>query len=198
MATISYLDTQIGKILDELERLKMDKNTIVVFLSDHGFHAGEHGQFGKWTTFELGTQVPLIIKTPEISEPGQASDSIVEIVDLYPTIVELTNLPRLEELSGVSIIPILNDPKATIKEAAFSQTIRPIGAGIDIEIIGSSIRTDRYRYNVWIRQGDGAIVAEELYELTDHQYRVENLIDESDFSNIKEKLREKIMRELEL
>ena len=195
-AAISYMDAQVGKIMDELHKLDLAKNTIIVFLSDHGYHAGEHGQFGKWTNFEIGARVPMIIVAPDIQKPGEPSMSIVESVDLYPTLVELCNLPDPKEvnrLAGVSLVPVLKDPDATVKLAAISQITRPLGAQADFTILGSSIRTDKYRYNVWVRRRDGTIVAEELYDLSSDIYQVKNLIDDQQMNTTRDRLYEKLM-----
>lgn len=190
VAGISYLDAQVGKLLDELGRLGLAGNTIVVFLSDHGYHAGEHGQFGKWTNFELGTRVPMIIAAPGMDKPGTSTNSIVESVDLYPTLLELAHLapPGGQELSGTSLAPILEDPGASVKSVAFSQITRPLGAGPDFEIIGSSIRDSRYRYNAWVDRKSGELVAEELYDLKKDLLNADNLADKPAFFEEKGRL----------
>ena len=97
-----------------MDRLHLTKKTTIVFLSDHGYHAGEHGQFGKWTNFELGTRVPLIVSSPGVTTPGTESTSIVELVDIYPTLLELNgiSLPKApDKLDGVSFLSILKNPE---------------------------------------------------------------------------------------
>lgn len=198
-AAITYLDAQIGKVLDELDRLGMADNTIVVFFSDHGFHAGEHGQFGKWTNFEIGTAVPLIVRYPGLTDPGSVSYSIVELVDLYPTLLELCGLESPDhQPAGVSIVPVLADPNKQIKEFAISQIARPLASNpVDDEIRGSTIRSERYRYNVWERVATGEVLAEELFDLRENPFLVKNLIDDPSKTNIREKLSRKLKQLLE-
>jgi iduronate 2-sulfatase len=191
LAAISYLDDQVGKILDELDRLDLTKKTTIVFLSDHGYHAGEHGQFGKWTNFELGTRVPLIIASPGFTHPATASTSIVELVDIYPTLLELNGLPlpkASDKLDGVSFFPILKNPEEKTKPFAISQITRPLDAGTDFDVIGSTVRTENYRYNTWIDYGKGITIAEELYDLSDDIEGVENQADNAGLSSKKKEL----------
>lgn len=179
LAGISYLDAQVGKILAELDRLDLRKNTIIVFVSDHGYHAGEHGQFGKWTNFEIGTRVPLIISAPHVQQAGTATTGIVELVDLFPTLTELCGIPApksRDQLAGTSLVPILQNPQQQVKKAALSQISRPLGSGTDFEIIGTSLRTEQYRYTSWKQVNSQEVVAEELYNLSKNLYTVENLI----------------------
>jgi iduronate 2-sulfatase len=165
-AAISYLDAQVGKVLDELERLGLSDRTIVVLWSDHGLHLGEHGLWSKTTCFELDTRVPLIIATPDHPR-GQRTKALVELVDLYPTLAELCELPAPADLEGLSLRPLLEEPAATVKSAAFSQHPRPpYCRGADPQIMGYSIRADRYRYTEWLDFKSGQLVARELY---DHQ-----------------------------
>ncbi len=195
LAAISYLDAQVGKLLDELEKLNLNENTIVVFTSDHGYHAGEHGQFGKWTNFEIGSRVPFMISVPGSKAVGKVSNSLVELIDLYPTLLELCNISsdKLKtKLDGKSLVPIINDPNATIKPAAISQVARPLGGVDKLETIGTSMRTDRYRYNAWVHQRDKKLIAEELYDLSNDLYNADNLIGNPEYETIKKQLRAKL------
>lgn len=195
-AAISYLDEQVGKVLNELERLELTKKTIIIFSSDHGFHAGEHGQFGKSTNFEICTRVPLIIVTPDISEPGRPTKSIVELIDIFPTLINIVNLPSLKEshrLSGISLKPIIDDPNARIKTTALSQITRFWNSSADKQILGTTIRTVKYRYNVWLHINNGDIADEELYNLSKNPFRVKNLIDNPGKNDVKNDLYKMLM-----
>lgn len=199
LASISYLDEQIGKLIDELERLDLEKKTIIVFTSDHGYHAGEHGQFGKWTNFEVGSRVPFIISAPGIGNEGESSGSIVELVDIYPTLLDLCDLKPPQKsggLDGISLISVLKNSRARVKSAALSQIARPLGSVTDLEIIGSSIRSHQYRYNVWVRQSDGKVVAEELYDLSDSIFNAINLVNNSRYKKIRKNMIEKLKEKL--
>lgn len=171
-ANIAYMDAQVGKVLDELDRLKLRDNTIILIWSDHGFHLGEHGLWAKTSNFELDARVPLIISTPTGVLPdrvvGGQTDSIVELLDLYPTLADLCGLPPPKDLAGTSLRPVLIEPAATVKEAALTQHPRPAypEAGQNPEVMGYSIRTARYRYTEWKQFDSGEVVARELY---DHQ-----------------------------
>lgn len=166
LAAISYLDTQIGKVLAILDARGLRENTIVVFWSDHGLHLGEHGLMRKTTAFELDARVPLIIATPQ-HKRGQRTEALAELLDLYPTLAELCGLDAPPELEGVSLSPLLNNPKATVKESALTQTPRPnYPRGQLPEVMGYSIRTNRFRYTEWRNFETGIPRARELY---DHQ-----------------------------
>jgi arylsulfatase A-like enzyme len=108
-ACVSYIDAQIGKILDELKKQELDKNTIVLLWSDHGWHLGEHGIFGKMTNFEVATNSPLILKAPGVGKIGSSTISLVETVDIYPTLAELCGLESASDLDGKSLVPILKN-----------------------------------------------------------------------------------------
>lgn len=190
-ASISYMDAQLGKILDELDRLNLTQNTIVVFVSDNGYHSGEMGQFGKRTNFEEGANVPLIISAPQMQQKGTASSSLVELVDIYPTLVDYCHLPPAPDaarLAGTSLVPILNNPSHTVKTYATTQITRPNGGGKEIQILGSSIRDERFRYNAWVDVKTSKIVAEELYDLSEDVYQVQNEVLNPRYSKEKKKL----------
>jgi uncharacterized sulfatase len=152
-ACVSFMDAQVGVVLRAIERAGLSDRTAVVFTSDHGFHLGEHG--GLWrknTLFEEALRVPLVIAAPGVARPGQPAARVVELVDVYPTLLELAGLPIPAPLDGVSLGPMLRDPGAGVREAALSVTERMAPP------FGRSLRTARWRYTLW---PDGS---EELYD----------------------------------
>ncbi|RPD41676.1 DUF4976 domain-containing protein [Chitinophaga barathri] len=164
-AAISYTDAQIGKVLAELDRLNLTRNTIIVLWSDHGFHLGEKGLWAKATNYELDTRVPLIIAAPGKGR-GITSDRLVELVDLYPTLAQLGGLPVPEGLEGTSLAPLLTKPDQPWKSAVFSQFPRPWQYKGEPATMGYAMRTERYRYVEWRNFKTGEVKAMELY---DHQ-----------------------------
>ncbi len=180
-AGISYVDAQVGKVIAELDRLGLRENTIIVFWSDHGYHLGEHGLWAKTSNFELDARVPLIIATPDF-QPGQRSDSLVELLDLYPTLADLCSLPAPKDLEGKSLRPILEDPAAQVKQAALTQHPRPAypAAGENPEAMGYSLRTNRFRYTEWRKFRSSKILARELYDHQTDPAETKNLAGEKD------------------
>ena len=142
-ACVSFMDAQLGLILDALDRGDRWANTVVVVVGDNGIHRGEHGIWKKNSLFEVSSRVPLFIVAPGMREPGAATESLVELVDIYPTLVDLAGLPTVDGLDGTSLVPILRDPKQTVKMAAFTYSER----GGDR--LATSVRTRRYRYTQW-------------------------------------------------
>ena len=159
-AAVSYTDAQIGKVLDELERTGQRKNTIIVLWGDHGWKLGEHGEWAKHSNVENDTNAPLLLSAPGMKQ-GAHANALVEFVDVYPTLSELAGLPLPGHLEGVSLKPLLEDPKRSFKSAAFSQY--PRGQ----KLMGYSMRTDRYRLTVWLGRNDHSHV--DAIELYDHQ-----------------------------
>lgn len=180
-ATVTLIDHQVGLLLDALEELELEQSTIVVFVSDHGFHLGEHG--GLWrkhTQFEESTRVPLIMRVPG-SRGGAATSGLVELVDLYPTLAELCGLPEPEGLEGTSFAPLLENPERPWKRAVFSEAQRN-GAH------GRSVRTARYRFTEWTPlEGDGE-PEYELYDLERDPQEFENLALRSEHRELREQL----------
>ena len=177
-AAISYVDAQVGKVVDELDRLGLADNTIIVFWSDHGFHLGEHGLWAKTSNFELDARVPLMIATPS-HRGGQQSEALVELLDLYPTLADLCGLEVPKILEGVSLRAVLDDPRATVKPAAFTWHPRPAYPpnGSDPQVMGYSMRTDRYRYTEWRNYQTGMVVARELYDHRHDSAETRNVVD---------------------
>src|SRR5262249_30356578 len=117
-AGVSYTDAQVGKVIEELDRLKLSENTVVVFFSDHGFHLGDLGLWCKDTVYEATTRVPLLLSAPRSMSKraaGGRTDALVELIDLYPTLAELCGLPSPDKLDGRSLVPLLRDPKRSWK-----------------------------------------------------------------------------------
>lgn len=160
-AAVSYMDAQVGRLLDELERLKIAGQTVIVLWGDHGWHLGDHGIWCKHTNYEQATRAALLMSVPGQKAPGQATDALVEFVDIYPTLVEVCGLPTPTGLEGHSFAPLLDDPNRSWKTAAFSQYPRSPGKS---RLMGYAVRTDRYRYVEW-RHADGRVDAVELYDM---------------------------------
>jgi choline-sulfatase len=156
-ASISFLDANVGRVLDALERLGLADNTIVVFMSDHGYHLGEHGQWMKQTLFERSARAPLILAGPGVSAKGRATSRIVEFLDLYPTLSDLASVPAPQGLHGKSLLPLLKDPNAAWDRPALTQVRR---GSAEAGYMGYSVRTDKWRYTEW----DGGKQGTELYD----------------------------------
>lgn len=161
-ACVSFIDAQIGRLLAELDRLKLRENTVIAIWGDHGWKLGEHRAWCKQTNYEIDTRAPLIISAPNSGAAGQSQSALVECVDIYPTLCELAGLAVPQGLEGLSLVPLLSGQARAWKIAAFSQFQR----GFQGKIMGRSIRTERFRYVEWRNWIDGRFVAREVY---DHQ-----------------------------
>ena len=190
-ASISYTDAQIGKVLAELDRLNLTKNTIVVLWSDHGFHLGEKGLWAKSTNYELDTRVPLVIAAPGKTR-GVKSDGLVELVDLYPTLADLSGLKVPDSLEGSSLVPLLINPGQPWKTAVFSQFPRPWIYKGKPDLMGYAIRTDRYRYVEWRDLKTTEIKAIELYDEQDDPAEVNNIANVASGKILVKELKEKL------
>ncbi|HCK11241.1 MAG TPA: iduronate sulfatase [Candidatus Latescibacteria bacterium] len=157
-ACVSYIDEQIGKLIDRVKVLGLWENTAIVLWGDHGWKLGEHGLWCKHTNFELDTHSPLIVRVPGQASVGKPSDSLVEFVDIYPTLTEAAGHKQPDHLEGTSLLPLLDNPDRAWKLAAFSQYPRPKN------MMGYSMRTDRYRYTEWVDRETGEVGARELYD----------------------------------
>ncbi len=195
-AAISYMDAQVGKVIDELDRLGLRENTVIVFWSDHGYHLGEHGLWAKTSNFELDARVPVIIATPN-HKPGRRTDALVELLDLYPTLVDLCGLPApRHKLEGVSLRPLLENPDATVKTEAFTWHPRPAYPPDrqNPTAMGFSMRTNRHRYTEWRDHHSGEIIARELYDHDKDPGETRNLADAPEQSPLLEKLHRRMAK----
>ena len=161
-AATSYMDAQAGRVLDELDRLGLAENTIVVLWGDHGWHLGDHGIWCKHTNYEQAARIPLIVAAPGLAADTHSS-SLVETVDLYPTLAELAGLPLPKELDGRSFAAVIRDPAAAHRDHAIH--VYPRNAPERGSVLGRAVRTERYRLVEWKRPGDAADNADlELYD----------------------------------
>lgn len=171
-AAASFTDAQVGRVLEALEKEGLAQNTIVILWGDHGWHLGDHGMWTKHTNFEQATRAPMMIHVPAMKSAGAKTDALVEFVDIYPTLCELAGVAAPAGLEGVSMAPLLEDPKRAWKTAVFHQyprTVRGQGPGM-----GRSIRTERYRLTDWTVAGK-EFSAVELYDLVEHPEETVNL-----------------------
>jgi arylsulfatase A-like enzyme len=189
-AAISYMDAQVGRLLDELDRLGLRDNTIVVLWGDHGWKLGEHGAWCKHSNTENDTNAPLIISAPGMDRPGASTRALVEFVDIYPTLCELAGLPQPAHLEGVSAVPLFKDPSRPWKQAAFSQYPRSVKRdGKELQLMGYSMRTDRYRLTVWTHRKDTTVIdAVELYDLATDPMENENIANDPARTELVQKL----------
>ena len=156
LASVSFMDAQAGRVLDALKRLGVADNTIVVFSGDHGWHLGEHKLWHKRSLFEESARVPFLVHAPGAKGNGQSSASLVELLDIFPTVCDLAGIPPPKNLEGLSLRPVLEDPRRSLKEAAFTQARRGPNAGN----WGRSVRTARWRCTEWDEGRNGI----ELYD----------------------------------
>ena len=161
-AAISYMDAQVGKLLDEIARLGLSEYTIVILWGDHGWKLGEHDAWCKHSNTEDDTRAPLVLAAPGMRKSGTSTDALVEFVDIYPTLSELAGLPLPGHLEGTSFVPLLDDPQRAWKSAVFSQYPRNRGGR---NLMGYSMRTRSHRFTSWRdRNSPLKVIATELYD----------------------------------
>ena len=178
-ACVSFIDAQIGRIVDELERLGLKDNTIIVLWGDHGWKLGEHDSWCKHTNFEIDCNAPLLISDPQMTKKRLRTRALTEFIDIYPTLCDLTGLPKPDHLEGYSFKPLMENPDLPWKTAATSVWVEnKYRNDLEAQIIGYALKTDRYRYIEWRRTKTGEILARELY---DHQ------VDPAENKNVAEK-----------
>lgn len=184
-ACVSYTDAQIGKILDELDRLGLAENTVVVLWGDHGWHLGEHGLWCKHCNFDKVIKAPLMVRAPGLENKDDGrSNSLIEFIDIYPSLCDLADLDKPEHLDGKSFVKVLKDPEASIQEAAYSRYHN-----------GETVVTQRYVYTEWTKNGE--MKANMLY---DHKYDPDeniNVVDDPDYEGVAKEMKQLLNRKRE-
>ncbi|MEW6161528.1 MAG: sulfatase, partial [Verrucomicrobiota bacterium] len=153
-AAVSYMDAQLGRVLEALDQLEFASNTLVVLWGDHGWHLGDHGLWCKHTNYEQATRIPLLISAPGLAHPGTRSSALVESIDIYPTLCELAGVPIPQTgppIDGKSFAAVLRKPSRPHKEAVFH--VYPRSRPGQGQILGRAVRTDRYRLVEWKKPG---------------------------------------------
>ncbi len=178
LACTTFVDAQVGKLLDAMDRLELWDNTIVVLMSDHGYHLGEHDWWNKVTVFDIGARGPLMMWVPDTAHMGSSSDSVVEFVDLYPTLADLCELKAPHALSGQSLRPLIEN-RTTIEKPAYTQVRR---RNIDM---GYSVRFGDWRFTQWGKDGEGGY---ELYNTVKDRIGYYNLVENPEYASIRKEL----------
>jgi uncharacterized sulfatase len=174
-ASISFVDAQVGKLLDTLDRLKLADNTVIVLFGDHGWSLGEHGQWQKQLLFEEVARVPFMIVLPKAKVTG-VSPRTVELVDIYPTLADLCGLTPPSNLEGKSLRPLLENPNAPWSQPAITQQVRGQGGK---RLMGYSVRTERWRYTEW----DNGAAGVELYDQDADPHEYQNLAKDAKYAS---------------
>lgn len=205
-ACVAYVDAQIGRLLDALEATGLSESTMVILCGDHGYSLGEQNRWCKGTNFECDTRVPLIIRYPGLAQGGVKTSAFVELVDLYPTIIQWVGVDQPRNLDGQSLMPILLNPQAEGRDAVLSQFSRPFKPG-EPKIMGYSLRTHRNRYTRWIDWHDRTVISEELYRYADTEesrrrganwFEQRNLVHDEDQVERVQELRERLDKMLRM
>ncbi|MFZ9979978.1 MAG: sulfatase-like hydrolase/transferase [Opitutales bacterium] len=180
-AAISYMDAQVGLVLDALEKEGLAQDTVIVLWGDHGWQLGEHGLWHKHTNFEVAARAPLLISVPGQKAAGSKSASLAEFIDIYPTLADVCGLPKPKDVEGVSLKPVLDDAAARVRPVAISQYPR---SDAGKTLMGYSIRDDRWRLTLWRDRKDNAIHATELYDETNDPHETVNVAAKAEHAEV--------------
>jgi arylsulfatase A-like enzyme len=204
-AAVSYMDAQVGILLNTLEELGTLDNTIVVLWGDHGWHLGDHDLWHKHTNFEQATRAPLIIAGPGI-KAGKTS-SLTEFVDVFPTICDLAGVSIPKNLDGKSLKPLMMKNKASVKDFSISQYPRKLKklqlaktAYTNANMMGYSLRTDQYRYTIWMNNftskdtfNESQVYASEMYDYVKDPLEKVNVVNDKNYTSISASLKSKMI-----
>lgn len=195
-ACVSYVDAQIGRLLDALEEEGVAENTIIVLWSDHGYKLGNYRGWGKMTNYEIDTRVPLIISAPGMKSDsmptaGKKTNEMAELLDLFPTLCDLTGISTPDFIDGKSLVPLLKDPTSAVHDGAISQYYRRNNGD---ELMGYTIRTKTHRMVDWRSFSTGETVAQELYDHNSDPKEKNNLASADTSTQLLEELSELLQK----
>ncbi|MHC4442137.1 MAG: sulfatase [Planctomycetota bacterium] len=179
-ACITHIDTVVGRLLDTVKKQALWDDTIIIFTSDHGYHLGEHGMWGKVTHFEPCDRIPFMVHVPGLTGPGSVCTRLIEFVDLYPSLVDLCGLKGPHEFEGISFKPLLERPDREWKKAVFTVVQRGPGQSITCK----AVRTERWRYSEWDKARDN-----ELYDLKNDPNEWYNLARDAEYAETVKQMR---------
>lgn len=194
-ASISFMDAQVGKLLNKLDELGLSDNTIIVFWSDHGYALGQHKQWQKQQLFEHVARVPLLIAAPGFAK-HKGTKSTAELIDLYPTLADLAGIKAPKEIQGKSLVKVLKEPSKTIETPAFTQLNKDLKQklwypNVDKDYTGRSVRYKEWRYTEWNEGKDGA----ELYNYKEDPDEFHNLANNSKYTKVIAQMKEMLKKQ---
>jgi iduronate 2-sulfatase len=178
-ASVSYVDHQVGRLMQALDSLQLTEKTIIVLWADHGIHLGERGLWGKNDVTDDATRIPLFISVPGMKHAGEQTNALVETVDVYPTLAGLCNLQSPQGLQGTSFLPLLDQPGRIWKEAIFNRYPRSKD-----KVMSYSVRSAGYRYSEYVELASGKVLDVELYDVIKDPLGYNNLVADRKFKDI--------------
>jgi len=187
-ACVSYADAQVGKLLDQLDRLGLRDSTIVILWGDHGYKLGDYASWCKWSNMSMDTNIPLIVSVPN-GKQGVVCHQMVEGVDIYPTLADLCGLKQPGHLEGKSLKPLLNNPGLKSDATKYAYTIWPDQRWrYDRTVLGYSVKSERFNYVEWVKLSTREVVGRELYDHASDPQETKNVIGNPEYSNVVKQL----------
>ena len=192
LAATSYMDAQVGRVLAELKRLGLAQDTLVIFWGDNGYKLGDYQAWTKTTNVMLDTRIPLIIRAPGIAPAGTRANGLVEVVDIYPTLLKLLGYAGPAYLEGTSFLPLLESPRAHWKRAIFTQSPQ---TDQGVPVMGYSIVTERFRLTRWVDRATlEREVAVELYDHSKDPAEMQNVANVPAYAAVVKRLKQELLR----
>lgn len=181
---VSYVDAQIGKVLDQLDELDLRKNTIVVLWGDHGYKLGDYNSWCKWSNMNMDTNIPMLFSVPN-GIKGEISDQMVEALDIYPTLADLCGLEKPEHLEGKSLLVVLDNPALEPDATQYAYSIWPDQRWTyDKTVMGYSVKDERFNYVEWVKLSTGELLERELYDHSNDPQETKNVVEHEQYNTV--------------